>query len=580
MQLRPRQIQFVDRCTAAIKEHGNTLGIAPTGAGKTVMLSALLRNLPQPSLVLQHRIELVTQNRRTYHRVNPRAPSDEWTATQKRWEPAGPTFGMVQSVVNAISEAPAFGSVVVDEAHHIAANSYLRIVDSMRKKNPDLKILGVTATPERGDKRALRGVFDNVGDQINIMELIDAGFLVRPRTFVVDVGTQAELKDVRKGASDFNMDEVAAIMDKDVVTARIVEEWKLRAGDRLTVAFAATVAHANHVSEAFRAAGVPSAVVDGAMSEGERERVLAAFDRGETRVLVNVAVLTEGWDCQPVSCIMLLRPSSYKSTMIQMIGRGLRTVDPERYPSITKADCMVLDFGTSILTHGSLETSADLDGKGGLKECPGCQAKVPATCSECPLCGFEFPKQEVLPKVCEACGTENAPSALKCKECGELLREPKEKGELSTFVMTEVELLQQSPFRWESLWDGAVMMAASFEAWAACIFYQGAWHTVAQAQEVGIKLVARTPDRLIALAAGDDWMREHSDNDVANKTKRWLNQPPSDKQLAALGMKPSDAFGLTKYRAACLLSWKWSASAIQKRVTEAASAAQKVRVTA
>ncbi|NPB73705.1 helicase, partial [Shigella sonnei] len=79
---------------------------------------------------------------------------------------------------------------------------------------------------------------------------------------------------------------------------------------------------------------------------------LADYEAGDIHVIVNVAVLTEGWDHPPTSCVVLLRPSSYKSTMIQMVGRGLRTVDPEEHPGIVKTDCVVLDFGTSSLTHG------------------------------------------------------------------------------------------------------------------------------------------------------------------------------------------------------------------------------------
>src|SRR3546814_7034524 len=105
---------------------------------------------------------------------------------------------------------------------------------------------------------------------------------------------------------------------------------------RSTVVFCSTVAHAVHVRDAFRDAGVTAAMIDGNMKDGERRGVLAAYDRGEIQVVTNCMVLTEGWDHQPTSCVILLRPSSYKSTMIQMIGRGLRTVDPERYPGVHK----------------------------------------------------------------------------------------------------------------------------------------------------------------------------------------------------------------------------------------------------
>ena len=113
---------------------------------------------------------------------------------------------------------------------------------------------------------------------------------------------------------------------------------------RKTIAFGATVAHAQAVCNAFLAEGVSAAVVHGDMSESDRKATLADFETGHLTVIVNVAVLTEGYDYTPTSCIVLLRPSSYKSTLIQMIGRGLRVVDPAEHPGVIKTDCVVLDL--------------------------------------------------------------------------------------------------------------------------------------------------------------------------------------------------------------------------------------------
>src|SRR3546814_2542406 len=106
------------------------------------------------------------------------------------------------------------------------------------------------------------------------------------------------------------MDAVAAIMDKQVLNDRVVENWKEKATSRQTVVFCSTVAHAVHVRDAFRDAGVTAAMIDGNMKDGERRGVLAAYDRGEIQVVTNCMVLTEGWDHQPTSCVILLRPSS------------------------------------------------------------------------------------------------------------------------------------------------------------------------------------------------------------------------------------------------------------------------------
>ncbi|MFM7689878.1 MAG: DEAD/DEAH box helicase, partial [Alphaproteobacteria bacterium] len=176
--------------------------------------------------------------------------------------------------------------------------------------------------PNRGDKIGLREVFSNVADQIRLGELIAAGHLVAPRTFVIDVGVQDELRNVRRSGDDFDMNEVARVMDTVPVTDAVVKHWKEKAGDRQTVAFCSTIAHAENVAAAFNAADVPTVMVTGDMGEAERRAVLAAYASGEARVIVNVAVLTEGWNHPPTSSVVLLRPSSYKSTMIQMVGRG------------------------------------------------------------------------------------------------------------------------------------------------------------------------------------------------------------------------------------------------------------------
>ena len=161
--------------------------------------------------------------------------------------------------------------------------------------------------------------------------------------------------------------------------------------------FCSTVEHAENVAAAFSAAGVAPRWSCTATCDGrDAPAALAAYAAGDVRVVVNVAVLTEGWDHPPTSCVVLLRPSSYKSTMIQMVGRGLRTVDPEEYPGVVKTDCIVLDFGASSLTHGTLEQDVDLDGRepatgrGADQDLSGCEAEIPLACTECPICGHDL----------------------------------------------------------------------------------------------------------------------------------------------------------------------------------------------
>lgn len=551
MLLRERQKTFVDKCKKALKSKGNTLGIAPTGAGKTVMLSAIAGDMPQPVLVLQHRTELVTQNQETFRKINKGIPTSLYTADMKRWAKEGATFAMVQTLVRNLEEMPPVGSIIVDEAHHSSADSYLKIFDTARKTNKKLQLLGVTATPQRGDKRGLRGVYDNVADQITLQELIAAGFLVRPRTFVIDLGMGGELGGIKR-AGEFNMEQVEAIMNKRAVNDAVLEKWQEMAKDRQTVVFCSTVAHAHEVNQTFRSWGVKSAVVEGDMSDADRRQLLKEFDKGDYQVIINCAVLTEGWDCQPVSCVVLLRPTSFKSTMIQMVGRGLRKVDPERYPGVMKSDCIVLDFGYSLLTHGDLNQAVTIDTEKPPKECPQCSAEMPGSLDFCAVCGYEWPRLRVLKEPGAGGGGQE-----------------EEYEELREFVMTEIDLLKNSPFHWEDMFNGMVTVANGIDAWAALVNFKGTWCALGGSKEKGIRLVGREQERMLALAAADDFLREHGDSTAAKKSKRWLQLPPSDKQLQLLGLSAMSAMGINRYRASCMMTWRFNERGIQKKLMAA-----------
>ncbi len=355
MIFRQYQKRTINKMVSALKEHGNSLAIAPTGAGKTIMLSGVAGNMqPAKTLVLQHRDELVAQNLTKFRKVNPQISVGMFTADHKSWN-GSVTFGMAQTLCRQknLDTIPSLDLLIVDEAHHCAAESYKNIIGKIRDKNPRCMIAGFTATPNRGDKKGLRSIFDNCADQITIKELINLGFLVPPIAYVIEInGVEEGLSKVRKTRDDYDMAEVEAVMNLKVINEEVVERWREKAGDRKTIIFCSTVKHAEDVTRAFREAGVSADMVTGETPSSARAATLKRFDRGDLQVLVNVAVLTEGFDSPPASCIILLRPCSYKSTMIQMIGRGLRTVNPEEYPGVVKKDCIA--EGTMILTNKGL----------------------------------------------------------------------------------------------------------------------------------------------------------------------------------------------------------------------------------
>lgn len=555
MRLRPRQKTFVERSVAALAARGNTLGVAPTGAGKTIMLSAVTGEMIADgarACVLAHRDELTAQNRAKFQRVVPGVSTSVIDATEKSW--AGQVaFAMVPTLARAsnLADMPRLDLLVVDEAHHAVAESYRRIIDRVRDANPDARIFGVTATPNRGDKKGLREVFDNVADQVGLGELIASGHLVPPRTFVIDVGVQDELRAVRKTMSDFDMAEVAGIMDRAPVTGEVIRHWKEKAGDRQTVVFCSTVDHAGNVTEAFKAAGVPAALIHGELAGETRKAILADYADGVIRVIVNVAVLTEGWDHPPTSCVVLLRPSSFKSTMIQMVGRGLRTVDPEEHPGIVKTDCIVLDFGTASLIHGTLEQDVDLDGRteGGdapTKTCPCCEADIPLASTECPLCGEAFPRED------ESAGEGNAAAPL------------------SGFMMTEIDLLERSSFAWVDLFgNDDALMAAGFKGWGGIFWKDGVWYAIGGARGVRPHLLG-VGERAVCLAQADDWLNTHETDESAFKTRGWLGQAPTENQLKYLPPECRHDFGLTRYRASALMTFGFNKHGITQLINGAA----------
>ena len=554
MILRKRQKEFVEKSVTALKQHGNTLGIAPTGAGKTLMFSAVVGELlgaDNKALILAHRDELTSQNQEKFLRINPGISTSIFDAKTKSF--AGQAvFAMVQTLSRKenLSLIPVIDILAIDEGHHCVSPSYRNIIKEVEERNPEVKIYGVTATPSRGDKKDLGDIFSNVADQIKISELVASGHLVRPRTYIIDVGTQSELKNVKKTAGDFDMAAVEKIMNKLPITEEVFAKWQELAGNRKTVIFCSTVAHGKSVAGVFNTHGIKTVFISGDLSEVERKNALSEFEQGDAQVIVNVAVLTEGWDYQPTSCVVLLRPSSFKSTMIQMIGRGLRVVDTNLYPEVTKEDCIILDFGTSSLIHGSLEVDVDLEKAKQpkkksdprfQKECPSCSMLVPSASNNCPLCDYEFASREEI----------DSP------------------GELSGFIMSEIDLLtQRSNFEWCDIFgDGAALMASGFNAFAGIFFLNDHWYCLG-GTDLGIKILSFGSQE-ICLAQADDFLNENETADNAHKSKSWLKQTASTRQLQCLPLAYRNDYSITKYKAANLLKFYFNKSSIQKLLFEA-----------
>jgi DNA repair protein RadD len=559
MMLRTRQKEFVAKSVDALREYGDTLAIAATGFGKTIALSAvngeIVKGKAGPvkhgrSLILQHRDNLVEQNRTKFAKVNPGIETSVYDGSVKNF--AGRVVFAMEPTLRRernLDNMPPVDSVTIDEAHHAAAPGYRRIIEKARELNEHVRFFGVTATANRGDRAALSHVFTNVADQVNIDELIESGHLVRPRCFVLDVGISKELKAVRRTASDFDMAQVEEIMDREIVTEKVIAHWREKAGDRRTIVFCSTIDHAVHVAEAFRAAGVSCFCMHSRMHDTQRQEVLDAYQRGDIQVLVNVAILTEGFDDQTTSCVVLLRPCSYQGTLIQMVGRGLRTVDPALHPGVVKTDCIVLDFGRSLLTHGSLSQRPDLDPEkkdGEVAACPFCSAMISSRAKVCPECGATIIEDQDE----ELNGEGDA-----------------EREKLEDFGLVEIDILARSNFRWCDLFDDGMSLAATgFNAWAVVLACEnGQCLAIGGGKGLAQKLLG-VGDMRVCLALGDDHMNAYESEDAAHKSRKWLNMPATDRQLPMISGLVQFPQGMNRYHASCLITWKFNVRQIMKIV--------------
>ena len=309
-----------------------------------------------------------------------------------------------------------------------------------------------------------------------------------------------------------------------------------------------------HSQGAFQAQGIRAAVVHGGKAPAERQAVLGAYDRGRIQVLANCFVLGEGWDSPPTSCILLLRPTSFKSTWIQMIGRGLRPLDPRLHPGRVKTDCQVFDFGISTILHGTLEQQVNLD------------AKLAAVAQRAEGNGTSA-------KACPGCGAEVPPAAVECPLCGERLID--EVAKLVNFELVEIDLFDRSNFAWTDVspgQDGACVVATGFESWAVVLRHGQHWAAIGELQPKDGRRsasVIAAGDRSVCLARADDWVNEHESAETAHRSQAWTKHPPTGKQMAYLPALASRR-DLTRYAASCHLARRFNGKLIDAALAGAA----------
>jgi superfamily II DNA or RNA helicase len=355
-RLTPRPYQYeavAALLAAAARGVQRPLLVLPTGTGKTIVFALLVQRRGGRALILAHRDELIQQAVDKLRLVDPTLPLGVVQAT--RDEHTAPT---VVASVQTLSRrtrltrlVPDFQTIVIDEAHHAPAPTYRRILDYCRAWHPNGPlVVGVTATPERGDRQSLRDVFDRIVYQKTLLEMMQAGYLVDLRAFQVLL--QADFDALRTSHGDFVDAELAHLLLAANAPAQVLAAFQTHAADRKALLFTPTVALAHAMAATFQRAGIPAEALDGTTPLATRHAILQRLRTGATRVVANCAVLTEGFDEPSVDCIIVARPTQSALLYQQMLGRGTRT-----YPG--KTDCLLLDV-VGVSTQHTLYTAATL----------------------------------------------------------------------------------------------------------------------------------------------------------------------------------------------------------------------------
>lgn len=360
---RPYQTEAIDADIAEYdKGVRRMLNVMATGTGKTITFAKLKERfksrLPGQMLVLAHTEELVKQNLTKIQEENPGLKVEKEMAGTYASTDADIVSASVATLGRAgttrLSRFPweSFDKVVIDEAHHSVGDAYARILESTGSMAPDTHklLLGVTATSQRPDGRALSEIFEKVAYVYSIRRAIEDRWLVPIRGY--RVVTDTSLEDVSNSHGDFVRSELQRAVNNEARNRRIVEQWLKLGENRRTVCFTVDIEHACQLSDEFKKAGVKAEAIWG--DDPDRAAKIARHKNGETDVLCNCSVLVEGYDDPAIACVVLCRPTTSALLFTQMVGRGTRLAPG-------KTDLIVIDI-VDATVHHSLVTLPTLMG--------------------------------------------------------------------------------------------------------------------------------------------------------------------------------------------------------------------------
>lgn len=398
---------------------GNPCIVIPTGGGKTAVMATMCLDIAQRwhgrALVLSHVKELIDQTAGTLRRLAPDLSVGVYSAGLKSRDTDNSVLvAGIQSVYKKAEELGAFDLILIDEAHLIPPDGdgmYQTFLQSAKEKNKRVRLVGLTATPYRLKSGMICGkdnLLNAISYEVGVRELIDGGYLSH---LISRGGTKkVDCSNLHIVSGEFDSQEVEDLMDNDYIVSSAIEDIRDKAAERKSILiFCSSVESAENFCNRYKAiTGDSASLITGKTSTDERDKIIRLF-KGEkivdslfgeqspqVRVLVNVNVLTTGFDAPNVDCVVLLRPTASPGLYYQQVGRGLRICPG-------KSDCLILDYCGNIMRHGPIDVITPQDtqrqnkntnSRQPVKECPECHLILHASFITCPECGFEFPKRD------------------------------------------------------------------------------------------------------------------------------------------------------------------------------------------
>lgn len=527
LSVRPYQRRALDSIEQAEKEGlRRPLLVYPTGTGKTVIFSHALKERAERGrgLVLVHREELAAQTVDKIGMVAPELTTGIVKADRDELD-ADVVVASVQTahrdkrlaaLIESGRRSP-FGTVIVDEAHHAPAPTWTKVLQGLGAWSEFGPLtVGFTATPERDNGKTL-GVWERVVSYMSIREAIygdrkngeEGGYLV-PILPAVIVETKTDMGKVRKGSDgDLSGGDLGKAMEDAGAIEQIADAYKEHAADRKGVAFTPTIATAHHLAAELCKRGIPAEAVDGNTETELRRAILRRLKTGETQVVVNCAVLTEGFDEPSVSCVVVARPTRFHGLYVQMVGRGTRL-----FPG--KKDLMVLDIVGASNRHeliGLVDLGLDMDdprkkpeGPSEKQACPSCEVPCDFPEHRCRLCNRYLPATIAL-----SGGTRHE----NCKAQG----------------AGQVDVFGASRLAWLPLPGGAYCLTAGKEVVVMAPISTDAWK-LATYEGNRLTVIQDEIPADWAMGIGED--RAKAFQKLAERSARWRKNRPSELQKSRL----------------------------------------------